>query len=158
MRRMPPSQIFLIFAAFVVLYGVFRPGRPHGAKDVTVQLSGEYTVRISHKKTHPALAEYDRAVAVLRQGKDLGTLNYPKDSGGGLPMQIRYYGNPSREVVRLTDGLYDRLIDLPTGRFVADETPPEGKELSSAIREEELPPLKRAFEVTRDMEVAEKVY
>jgi hypothetical protein len=155
---MSPSQIFLIFAAFVVLYGVFRPGRPSGAEDVTVQLSGEYTVRIGHKKTHPALAEYDREVAVLRQGKDLGTLSYPKDSGGGLPMQIRYYGNSKREVVRLTDSLYDRLIDLPTGRFVADETPPEGKEFSLAIREGELPPLKRAFEITRNMEVSEKVH
>ena len=109
----------------------------------------------SRKPSHPILAEYQRRVAVLHSGQSLATLSYPGDTGGGFPMQVRFYADTTRRVVRVTDRLYDRLIDLRTGEFVADESPPDGKEFSSAVRDAALPPLRRSVEIGRDMEVVQ---
>ena len=67
-------------------------------------------------------------------------------------MHIRFYADATRNVLRITDALYDSLIDLKTGEFVSEDMPPEGKELSSFVREEKLPPLKRSIVVERDMQ------
>ena len=68
-------------------------------------------------------------------------------------MLIRFYADDTHRVVRLTDSLVDRLIDLRTGKFVPEDTPPEGKEYSSFVREAELPPLRRSVEIGRNLKV-----
>jgi hypothetical protein len=83
-------------------------------------------------------------------------LEYPQDTGGGFPMQVRLYADQHRRLVRLTDHLYDRLIDLDTGRFVEDATPPEGKDFSSFVAETSLPPLSRTFEIGRSLEALQR--
>jgi hypothetical protein len=70
-------------------------------------------------------------------------------------MQIRFYADSTRRVVRITDGLYDRLIDLKSGKFVAEDNPPEGKELTSFVREAALPELKRSVEIREDMQLTQ---
>ena len=119
-------------------------------------LDSEFSLRVSRKASHPFLAEYDRKLTVIRSGRALGTLNYAKDTGGGFPMQVRFHADSTRRLVRVTDYLGDRLIDLHTGRYVDDQTPPEGKESSSAVRDATLPTLRRSVEIDRDMQVVQR--
>ena len=156
MKSLRTSHILLIIAAIILLYGQFRGRQSEGWQAVSVQLDETSAVNINRKQSHPHLAEYVRLVTVIRAGRELAALEYPRDTGGGFPMQIRFYADSNRELVRLTDALADRLIDLRTGKFVADETPLEGKESTSAVREAELPALKRAFELGTDMKLVEK--
>jgi hypothetical protein len=159
-RTVNSKRLINISSAFVVvLIAVECAGCAIGCaswQSVTVPLDSESTLRVSRKHTHPFLAEYQREVTVFHSGQRLATLPYPHDPGGGFPMQVRFYADATRRVVRITDRLYDRLIDLRTGQFVADETPPEGKESDSFIRETALPTLRRSVEIGSDMQLVQR--
>jgi hypothetical protein len=124
-----------------------------GWETVTVELDLGSSLEVSRKPKHPFLAEYERKVAVVIAGRHSASLTYVPDVGGGFPMLIRFYADDARRVVRLTDNLNDRLIDLSTGQFVPEETPPPGKESGSWVREAELPPLKRSTKINEEMRV-----
>jgi hypothetical protein len=49
------------------------------------------------------------------------------------------------------------VIDLRRGAFSKEHNPPEGKEFSSYVRIDELPPLTRDWVVDEELRVLEKV-
>ncbi len=124
-----------------------------GWQSVTVPLDPGHSLRFSCRPSHPFLAEYRRKVTILQTGRRTITLDYPQDAGGGFPIVIRDYDQGDRRLVRLTDALYDRLIDLNAGEFVPDQTPPEGKEFSSFVNEADLPTPRTTIRIGRGLEV-----
>ena len=145
--------IILGGAALVIITVVYAVRSFAGWESVTVELDAESSLQVSRKPMHWFLAEYHRKVEVMNAGRSLSTLTYPPDVGGCFPMLIRFYADKTRRVVRLTDHLNDRLIDLRTGQFVPEETPPEGKESASLVRESALPALNRSIEIDREMQL-----
>ncbi len=135
-----------------VVWSMQWPART-GWESASIGLDSQSSIVISRKRAHPFLAEYARQVSVVRSGEQLATLDYPEDTGGGFPMQVRFYVDGTQRLVRLTDRLYDRLIDLHTGQFTGDQTHSIGKEMVSFVRESDLPPLQRHFVIGSRMEV-----
>lgn len=148
--------VFALVAVATVAVAAWWVWALTGWREVTVPLDTEFALQLSRKQSHPFLAEFQRKVSILRSGRHAATLGYPQDTGGGFPMEVRLYADQQRRLVRLTDHLYDRLIDLDTGRFVEDATPPEGKEFSSFVAETNLPPLRRTFEIGRSLEALQR--
>ncbi len=151
-----PKLVFALVAVATVAVAAWCVWSLTGWREVTVLLDTEFALRLSRKQSHPFLAEFQRKVSILRSGRRAATLEYPQDTGGGFPMQVRLYADQQRRLVRLTNHLYDRLIDLDTGRFVEDATPPEGKDFSSLVAEANLPPLRRTFEIGRSLEALQR--
>ena len=155
-RRRNRIAVAITALVVVILFAVYCIRGFTGWDSVTVELDAESSLRVSRKPMHPFLAEYHRKVAIIKAGQELSTLSYPPDPGGCFPMLIRFYSDNTRRVVRLTDYLNDRLIDLRTSDFVPEEMPPDGKEFSSFVHESSLPPLRRSVEIDREMQLVSK--
>lgn len=118
-----------------------------------VVLDEEFTLQISFKHTHPVLAEYARTLDIFRRGQRTGELRYHQDTGGGLPLRLRYHADAQRHWVRLTDSLYDQVVNLDRGVILDNADQGDGLFKVAEVSEAKLPPLRREWVLDRNFKL-----
>lgn len=122
-------------------------------RHLEVSLDDNLSLRVSLRCSHPVLAEYERKLTIVKNGKRTASLRYHQDTGGGLPLRVRYFSDSASHLVRLTDSLFDQLVDLDHGTIVNDADQGDGIFKIVEVSEANLPPALREVVIGRDLSV-----
>lgn len=149
-RRLSVFAIIGLSAVFLAATAIWRENQ---WRHLEVPLGDNLSLRVSLRHSHPVLAEFDRRLTIVKNGKRTASLRYHQDTGGGLPLRVRYFSDSVSHLVRLTDSLYDQLVDLDHGIIVNDADQGDGIFKIVEVSEANLPPALREVVIGRDLTV-----